>query len=382
MFQLSLKNLLRNKRRTFLTTASVALTLILVCLLGAVLMAMESAEGAADNRVVVRSAISLTFTLPEAYGQRLQQIDHVEAITPLNWFGGIYKDERPENFFAQFSTDPQTLLDVYPEYQIPPDQVSAWQAERTAFITGKALADKYGWKLGDQIFIKGSIYPLDLNLTLRGIFTEPNAPTAEKSIFFHRMYLEEALGNPGQVGTFFLRIDSPDNVASVVQAAESMFENSEAQVRAETEKAFSLSFLEMMGNVRMFLGAIGAAIVVSLLFITANTMAMATRERTNEVAVLKTLGFRRGHVVRLLLFESLAVGVGGALVGLVIAVALVKGAATALQNIFPIFGTLAVTPPIATLALALGLLIGLASGGFPALQAARMTIVDGLRKLT
>jgi putative ABC transport system permease protein len=382
MFQLSLKNLLRNKRRTFLTTASVALTLILVCLLGAVLMAMESAEGAADNRVVVRSAISLTFTLPEAYGQRLQQIDHVEAITPLNWFGGIYKDERPENFFAQFSTDPQTLLDVYPEYQIPPDQVAAWQAERTAFITGKALADKYGWKLGDQIFVKGSIYPLDLNLTLRGIFTEPNAPAAEKSIFFHRMYLEEALGNPGQVGTFFLRIDSPDNVAAVVQAAESMFENSEAQVRAETEKAFSLSFLEMMGNVRMFLGAIGAAIVVSLLFITANTMAMAARERTNEVAVLKTLGFRRGHVVRLLLFESVAVGVGGALVGLAIAVALVKGAAAALQNVFPIFGTLAVTPPIATLALVLGLFIGLVSGGFPALQAARMTIVDGLRKLT
>lgn len=382
MFQLSLKNLLRNKRRTFLTAASVALTLILVCLLGAVLAAMESAEGAADNRVVVRSAISLTFTLPEAYAQRLQQIDHVVAITPLNWFGGIYKDERPENFFAQFATDPQTLLAVYPEYQIPPDQVTTWQQERTAFITGKALADKYGWKLGDQIFIKGSIYPLDLNLTLRGIFTEPNAPAAEKTIFFHRMYLEEALDNPGEVGTFFLRIDSPDHVGTVVQTAEAMFENSEAQVRAETEKAFSLSFLEMMGNVRMFLGAIGAAIVVSLLFITANTMAMAARERTNEVAVLKTLGYRRGHVIRLLLFESLAVGVGGAIAGLAIAVVLVKGAAAGLQNIFPIFGTLSVTPPIAALALALGLFIGLISGGFPALQAARMSIVDGLRKLT
>lgn len=382
MFQLSLKNLLRNKRRTFLTAASVALTLILVCLLGAVLATMESAEGASDTRVVVRSAISLTFTLPEAYGPRLEQIEHVEAITPLNWFGGIYKDERPENFFAQFATDPQTLLDVYPEYQIPPDQVAAWQQERTAFITGKALADQHGWKLGDQIFIKGSIYPLDLELTLRGIFTEPNAPAAEKSIFFHRMYLEEAMGNPGQIGTFFLRIDSPDNVSAVVRAAEAMFENSEAQVRAETEKAFSLSFLEMMGNVRMFLGAIGAAIVVSLLFITANTMAMAARERTNEVAVLKTLGFRRGHVVRLLLFESLAVAMGGALVGLAIAVVLVKGAAAGLQNIFPIFGTLSVTLPIAALALGLGLFIGLVSGGFPALQAARMTIVDGLRKLT
>ncbi|MEZ4652598.1 MAG: FtsX-like permease family protein [Candidatus Eisenbacteria bacterium] len=302
-------------------------------------------------------------------------------MTPLNWFGGIYKDERPENFFAQFSCDPQTLLDVWPEYQIPQDQVATWRQERNSFICGQALADKYGWKIGDQIFIKGSIYPVDLTLTLRGIYTEPNAPSAEKSIYFHRKYLEEALGNPGQVGTFFLRIDSPDNVGTVVQHAEAMFENSEAQVRAETEKAFSLSFLEMLGNIRMFLGAIGAAIVVSLLFITANTMAMAARERTSEVAVLKTLGFRQGHVVRLVMFESLAVGLGGALVGLGLAYVLVRGAARGMENVFPIFGTLAVTPPVALLALGLGILIGLVSGGFPAWQAARLSIVDGLRKL-
>jgi putative ABC transport system permease protein len=381
MGKLALRNLLRNKRRTFLTMGSVSLALLLLCLLLSFLAAMERAEGAADNRIVVRNRISLTFNLPEAYEQRLRTVPHVVAVTSLTWYQGTYIDNRPANFFARFATDPPTFLDVYPEFQIAQDQVQAWQGDRMGFIAGKLLADKYGWKLGDQIFVKGDIYPVDINITLRGIFSEPSAPAQEKAIYFHRRYLEEALDNPGEAGTYAMRIDSPDNVAAVISATEAMFENSEARVRAETEEAFSLSFVEMLGNIRLLFGAIGLAVVVSILFITANTMAMAARERTTEVAVLKTLGFKPGQVVSVVMAESLAVGAGGGLLGVALAGGLMPGVARAMEEVFPVFGTLRVTGPTLALALAVSLVIGVLAGWFPAWQAARLRIVDGLRRV-
>jgi putative ABC transport system permease protein len=381
MGKLAWRNLLRNKRRSFLTMGSVAVTLVLLCLLLAILDAMERAEGSSDNRVVVRSAISLTFNLPESYWQRLETVAHVEAVTPLDWFGGTYIDNRPENFFPQFACDPATQLDVFPEYQIPAEQLKTWQAERNAFLAGKSLAEKHGWKIGDQIFLQGTIYPVDLELTLRGIFTVPNAPAQEKSIYFHRKYFQEALGNPGTTGSYWLRVRSPEDVPAVIAQTEAMFQNSDAQVRAETEKAFQLSFLEMLGNIRLFLGVIGLAVIISLLFITANTMAMAARERTTEVAVLKTLGFGRFQVVAMVLLESLAVGVLGSLAGLGLATLLLRTVATAMEDVFPIFGTLRMSGDVLLVGLALGIAIGLVSGWFPAFQAARLKIADGLRRV-
>ena len=381
MGRLTLRNLLRNKRRTFLTMSSVALALLLLCVLFSFLAAMERAEGSADNRVIVRNRISLTFSLPEAYEQRLRGVEHVEAVTPMTWYQGVYIDNRPQNFFARFTTDPATLLSVYPEYQISPQALADWQSDRMGFITGAALAEKYGWKIGDQIFIKGDIYPVDVNLTLRGIYQEPNAPAAEKQIFFHRRYLEEALDNPGEAGTYALLIDSPDNLPKVVSSIEAMFENSEARVRAESEEAFSLSFVEMLGNIRLLFGAIGSAIVVSILFITANTMAMAARERTTEVAILKTLGFRTRQVVALVLGESMLVALTGGIVGCALAFVLMPALAGVMQDVFPVFGTLRVTQGILVAALAASFAIGLLAGWFPAFAAARLRIVDGLRRV-
>ena len=381
MGKLALRNLLRNKRRTFLTMGSVSLALLLLCMLLSFLSAMERAEGAADNRVVVRNRISLTFSLPEAYEQRLRTLPHVVAVTPLTWYQGTYVDSRPEHWFARFASDPATLLSVYPEFQIPAAQVQAWQADRMGFIAGKFLADKFHWKVGQQIFVKGDIYPVDINITLRGVYSEPNAPAQEKSIYFHRKYLEEALGNPGQAGTYALRIDSPDNVADVISATEAMFENSEARVRAETEEAFSLWFVEMLGNIRLLFGAIGLAVVISILFITANTMAMAARERVSEVAVLKTLGFGGAQVVSMVLVESLVVGFGGGLIGIALAGGLMPGVAHAMEQFFPVFGTLRVTNGTLLLALAISIVIGVLAGWFPALQASRLRIVDGLRRV-
>jgi len=381
MLKLALRNLLRNKLRTILTLLSLVSALVLLCFLTAFLDVLATTEGSADNRVVVRSAVSLAMPLPEAYWQRLKTLEHVQGITTFNWYQGIFKNDRPENFFPRFSTDPDSLFEVYPEYKISEAEKAAWKAERTAFIAGKTLADKYHWKIGDQIFIKGDIYPVDVNLTLRGIFTAADAPSAEKQIFFHRKYLEEALGNPGLVGTYFLKIDSPQNVTKVIKAAEAMFTNAEFQVRAETEKAFQLSFLEMIGNIRLLFGAIGLAVVISIFFISANTMAMAARERTTEVGVLKTLGFRNGQVLSLVIIESVAVGLLGALVGLAISALSIRGISSALEKVFPIFGTFKMTPHTWAVGLGVGLLIGVLSGLIPAINASRVNIATALRRV-
>ena len=380
MKKLVWRNLIRNPMRTFLTIASVGLALFILCLLAALLKAMEGTEGTAANRMVVRHAVSLTFTLPESYGEKLRRLDHVLEVTTLNWYQGQYIDDKPENFFPRFSSEPDTLFEVFDDNLIPPDQLQAFKDDRAGFVAGKTLADKYGWKLGDQITIKGDIYPVDVQLNMVGIFENPKVRSSERQIFFQRRYLEEAMNNPGAVGTYWLKVDSPASVPAVVRAAEAMFANSDAPVRAETEEAFALSFLEMLGNVRLLLGSIGLAIVVSILFITANTMAMAARDRTREVAVLRTLGFRTGQVTGLVLGESVLVAVLGALFGTTLAWLVVKIAAGALAD-FGVYGNLAVGPGLFGVALAAGGLIGFLSGLLPAVGAARTDIVDGLRKV-
>jgi len=381
MNKLVWRNLTRNLMRTLLTIASVGLALFILCLLTALLQAMERAEGAAANRVVVRHAVSLTFALPENYWQRLRKLDHVLEVTPLNWYGGTYIDDKPANFFPRFSCDPDTLFAVFDDNEISPEHMAAFKADRAGFIAGKALVDKYGWKLGESITVKGDIYPVDIEVNLRGIFENPKARSNERQIFFQRRYLEEAMDNPGRVGTFWLKLDSPNSVPAVVKASEEMFANSESPVRAETEEAFQLSFLEMVGNIRLLLGSIGLAIVISILFITANTMAMAARDRTREVAVLRTLGFRTGQVTALVLSESVLVAVLGATFGVTLATILLKLTRKVLEENLAVFGTMAVSPTFFAVAVGVGAGIGLLAGILPALAAARTNIVDGLRKV-
>jgi putative ABC transport system permease protein len=341
----------------------------------------QGAESSSDNRVVVRNAISLTFDLPEYYGQRLATLDHVSAFTPLDWFGGIYIDQRPENFFAQFGCDPYTLFRVFPEITLAPSQRQAFEKERGSFIAGRELAEQYGWKPGDTVVIRGEIYPFDLNITLRGIFENAVDPTQERQIYFHREYMEEALDNPGVVGTWWLKIDSPGHVPEVIAAAEAMFANSASQVKAETEKAFQLSFVEMLGNIRLLFGAIGLAVVISVLFITGNTMAMTARERTTEMAVLRTLGFGRRHVVGLVFLEALAIALLGGVIGLLFSAGFIRTAALVMGKAFPLFSSLRLQPDTTVLGVLMVVGIGLASGIPPGLLAARTRIVDGLRRV-
>lgn len=381
MIHLAWRNLLRNRLRTLLTVASVALALFVLTVLTAFVQALENPEGTSASRLVVRHGVSLTFAMPEAYGQRLEDVDHIVAVAPLNWFGGTYKDQRPENMFPRFGTDPERLFEVFDDFVVDAADFEAWAGDRSGFLAGEDLRVAQGWEIGDRITLQGDIYPVDLELTLRGVFRRPGVAGGERQIFFHRRYLEEAVGNPGNVGTFWVRVDDPAAVPEVVSTVESKFANSSAPVRAETEEEFARSFMEMLGNLRLLVGSIGLAIVISILFITANTMAMAARDRTREVAVLRTLGFRRGQVTVLVLLEAVAVGVLGALGGVLLATLAIGGLRQGMADVFPAAAGLQASPAALALALAIGFGIGFASGLAPAVGASRIDIVDGLRRV-
>jgi len=376
--RLIIKNVGRNKRRTVLTVLSVSVSVFLLATMQAVISALGGIGQltGGEYRVVVRRNTSIADSMPEAYRQKIEQVPGVVAVYPSNWFGGIYKEDKPKYTFAQFYVDTKNLFDVQFELQISPEEKAAFQQERTAAVAGKKLADKYGWKLGDVIELKGAIYPLDPRLTLRGIYTGPQ----ESVFYFHREYVEEAFGRPGKVGQYRVRLDSPGSAARVMEEIDSMFKNSAAPTKTETEAAFAASFISMLGNVKGLISGIGLIVVFTITLIGANTMAMSARERFTEVAVMKALGFRPAMILTLMLSEAVLIALLGGVLAAIAAkvifqfVGLGDVLALFLQN-FKIGAS--------TIALALGAsaLIGLVSGGIPAWNAARISIVDGLRRV-
>jgi putative ABC transport system permease protein len=376
--RLIIKNVGRNKRRTVLTVLSVAVSVFLLATMQAVIAALGgiSELTGGEYRVIVRRNTSIADSMPEAYRQKIEQVPGVVATCPSNWFGGIYKEDKPQYMFAQFFVDPKTLFDVQFESEISAEEKAAFQRERTAAVVGKKLADKYGWKLGDVIELKGAIYPLDVRLTIRGIYTGPH----DTSFYFHRDYVEEAFGNPGNVGQYRVRIDSPDHAARVMEQIDSMFKNSAAPTKTETEAAFAASFVSMLGNVKGLITGVGLIVVFTITLIGANTMAMSARERFSEVAVMKALGFRPAAILTLMLSEAVLIALLGGVLAVVAAkvfyqfVGMGDMLAIFLQNFKITTGTI-------VMSLAASALIGLVSGGIPAWNAARIRIVDGLRKV-
>jgi putative ABC transport system permease protein len=376
--RLIIRNVGRNKRRTLLTVLSVSVSVFLLATMLAVLAAFggttESSGG--EYRLVVRRNTTLADAMPEAYEQKIQQVSGVVATSPANWFGGVYKEDKPFYTFAQFYVDPKTIFDVHPEIQISPQEKAAFQQERTAAIAGKKLFDKYGWKLGDVVELKTPYFDLNARLILRGMYTGPE----EGTLFFHRAYVEEAMGRPGLVGTFRVRMDSPDSAPRVMEEIDRMFFNSTAPTKTETEAAFAASFISMLGNVKGLIAGVGLIVVFTISLIGANTMAMSARERFTEVAVMKALGFRPGTVWALILSESVLIALLGGVVGVVAAKVIYQFIgvgdmmALFLQNFKITAGTIA-------LGLGVSALIGLVSGGIPAWTAARIKIVDGLRRV-
>jgi putative ABC transport system permease protein len=373
------KNAFRNKRRSTLTVLSIAFSLLLLTLMMTIWRAFYLDEGSAESaqRLVVRHRVSLTFSLPGYYRDKIRFVPGVVSVVPVSWFGGIYKDAKPENFFAQFGTDPEEFFKVYRDLQMPPEQLTAWQRDRQGVIVDDSLAKKYGWKLGDRIVLQGTIYPVNLELYIRGIFTS-NPDT--KSVYFNAKYVEEAVAFfKGKAGTFSILAASPADVSGVASAVDDMFRNSPQPTKAESEKAFGLEFVAMMGNVKAFILVICMAVVFATLLVSANTMAMSIRERTREVAVLKTLGFTRRSVLSLFISEAVALALAGGLIGTALAYVLVYGLTHSPQ--FISFFPMKVTPGMWVVAAFIAGFVGLMSALVPSYHASKVNIVDGLRHI-
>jgi putative ABC transport system permease protein len=372
------KSAFRNKRRSLLTVLSIAFSLLLLTLMMTIWRAfyIDTASAESAQRLVTRHRVSLTESLPGFYREKIRAIPGVTAIAPNNWFGGLYKDDKPENMFAQFGTDPEEILKVFTDFKIPPDQVQAWQRDQAGVIVDDQLAKKYGWKLGDRIVLRGTIYPVDLELTIRGIYIGPQ-PT--DSVYYNQKYVEEAVPfAKGKAGTFEILADSPANVPIIAKSVDDMFRNSPEPTKTESEKAFYLSFVNSIGNVKAFILSICFAVVFATLLVSATTMAMSIRERTREVAVLKTLGFTRQSILRLYIGEAVLVALTGGALGCLLAIVLVAALAHAPgMGIF--LAGVKVTPPTLLAAIIVAGMVGFISAIIPAYHSAKLDIVEGLR---
>jgi putative ABC transport system permease protein len=378
--RLIVKNAGRNKRRSVLTILSISAAIFLLAFMQAIMNSFSSASEltGAELRLIVRRN-SLADAMPESYREKIAQVPGVVAICPANWFGGTYKEDKPQYYFAQFYVDAKTLFDVQSEYQISPAEKQAFQQERTAAIAGRKLAAKYGWKIGDVIELKGTFHPVNPQLTLRGTYTTA-ADAPEGGLFFHREYVEEALGRPGEVGTFRIKLDSPASAPGVMDAVDAMFKSSAAPTKTETEASFQASFVSMLGNVKGLITSVGLVVVFTISLIAANAMAMTARERFTEVAVMKALGFRPGLVLGLILSESVFIALIGGVLGTLGARLGASALPSALRDMI-FLQNLRVSPTVIALSLGASILIGLCSGGIPAWSAARVRIVDGLRRV-
>ncbi|MFY9645622.1 MAG: FtsX-like permease family protein [Terriglobales bacterium] len=372
------KSAFRNKRRSILTVISIAFSLLLLTLMMTIWHAFYIDKGDAQSamRLVTRHRVSLTQAMPGFYREKIRAIPGVVAVAPVNWFGGIYRDDKPENFFAQFGTDPEEIMKIFTDFHLPADQLQAWQRDRAGAIVDDQLAKKYGWKMGDRITLKGTIYPVDLELTIRGIYTGPQ-PT--NSVYFNQKYVEEAVSfAKGKAGTFDILADSPADVPKIASAVDDMFRNSPEPTKTESEKAFELSFINSIGNVKAFILSICFAVVFATLLVSATTMAMSIRERTREVAVLKTLGFTRQTILRLYIGEGVLVALTGGFLGCLLAMLLVSGLAHA-PGLGLYFGGVTVTPATFLLAIFVAGTVGFLSAMVPAYHSAKLDIVEGLR---
>jgi putative ABC transport system permease protein len=371
------KNAFRNKRRSILTILSIGGSLLLLTFLITIWRSFYDSKPTEESaqRLIVRHKVSLVFNLPSYYRQKIQSVPHVKEVVNQQWFGGQYMDDKPEHYFAQFGTDPQEFFKVYPEFKIPADQLEAWQHDRAGAVVDAGLANKFHWKLGDRLNITGKIFPVNLELTIRGIFTAPD-PT--QSIYFDKDYIDEGFPKlKGSEGFFGVLADSPDAVPGVAEAIDEEFRNADRPTKTESEHAFQLGFIGMLGNIKAFIMSICLAVVFTILLVSANTMAMSIRERTREVAVLKTLGFTRNSILGLFVGEAISLALVGGFMGSMLCYFIVTGMAA--QGGY--FTGMKVTPLTIAAALVIAAVVGFVSSFIPSYNAARINIVDGLRHI-
>jgi len=376
------RNILRHRLRTGLTVLGITIAILAFGLLRTVVGLWHlGVERSVATRLVTRNAISLVFTLPISYYDRIRQVPGVKSVSYGNWFGGIYIDEK--YFFANEAIEPKSFLDLYPEFVLPEDQKQAFIHDRKGCIVGSRLAARYGWKVGDQLTLKGTIFPGQWEFVLRGIFNGAEKSTEERILFFQWDYLNETLKKTAprradQAGFYMIGISKPELAAQVAQDVDRVFKNSLAETLTETEKAFQLGFASMTEAIMVAIQIVSYVVIVIILAVVANTMAMTARERIGEYAIFKTMGFKGRHIAGMIFGESLLICIIGCICGILLTFPVGRLFGDLLGDYLPSFE---IKPATVGLDMLFALLVGAISGIFPTLRAVRIRIADGLRRI-
>src|SRR5215471_10851913 len=371
------RNAFRNKRRTVLTILSISMSLFLISTLRTLLEQLESPPLTAESatRVLTRHQTSLSNVLPISYRDKIRHVPGVKEVSPYQWVGGIYKD--PANFFAQFAVDPDCFFEVYSDiHTLSPEQKAAFQKDRIAALVGVSIAKRYGWNIGDTITLQGTFLPRNIELVIRGFVTGGGS---NNSLYMRHDYLNELWDNYDSSGIFAIRVHSAEQIPAVIETIDNMFVSSTAPTKTETEQAFLLGFVSMLGNVRSLVVSISTVLIFTIVLVAANTMAMSIRERTGEIAILKTLGFSPGHVLTILIGESALIAVAGGLIGSIAARYIyARMDISAMTTGF--IETFNVTWGTVLLAAGISLAVAFTSTLVPAWNASRLAIADAVRR--
>lgn len=381
-FKLILRNTLRHKLRTGLTVLGFVVAFLSFGLLQTIVDAWYAgAEGAAPDRLITRNAVSLMVPLPLHYREKIRAVEGVKTVAAANWFAGVYQD--PKNFFPQFAIDPVPYFSMFPEYRIDEDQMRAFLRDRKGAVVGRKLAQTHGWKIGDAIPLKGTIFPGNWEFVVRAIYDAGEAKTDTSQFFFHWQYLNETMRlrapqRANQVGIFVIAVADVDRAAEISETIDEQFENSIAETLTETEQAFQIGFVKQTESIVIAIRIVSFVVIFIILAVMANTMAMTARERMSEYATLKALGFAPSYVGSLIYGESLAIACIGCALGMGLTFPIGDWFAKQMGTLFPVFE---VSGQTLLLQIVCALAVGVIAAALPAHRAARVRIVEGLRAI-
>jgi putative ABC transport system permease protein len=382
ILKLLIRNAFRHRLRSGLTILGITIAILAFGLLRTVITTWYlGVEASSASRLVVRNSVSLIFPLPLSYKDRIRQVEGVTLVSYGNWFGAYYIDKK--NFFANFAVEPRTYLELYPELIMDPGEKNSFLRDRRGCVAGIKLVEKFGWKIGQGITLQGTIYPGNWDFVLKGIYRGRDRSVDETQFFFHWDYLNETMkrttpARADQIGFLMVGVRDPEIAAQVAAAIDSQFKNSIAETLTETEKAFTQSFLSMAEAIIIAIRVVSLLVIIIILAVVANTMAMTTRERTGEYAILKTLGYGPGAIAVLIFGESLLITLLGCAVGIIFTFPVASAFGQALSSYFPYFN---VETETLYLDAAAAVLVGVLAAIIPARRAIRIRIADGLRKV-
>lgn len=382
ILKLLIRNAFRHKLRTILTVVGVAIAIVAFGLLRTLVnLWYAGVEASSASRLITRNAISLAFPLPISYKDRIRQVPGVKDVSWGNWFGGIYKEEK--NFFPNFAIDPKSYLPMYPEYILAPDEAKAFILDRKGCIVGRKTAQRFGWKVGDLVTLRGTIYSGQWEFMIRGIYRGAEKNTDETQLLFHWDYLNETIKQAGsnradQPAFFLISLTKPELAAEVSLAIDAIFKNSLAETLTETEKAFQMGFVSMTEAILIAIQIVSYVVIVIIMVVAANTMAMTARERIAEYATLKTLGFGPWHIAGVVFGESVVIAMTGGCVGVALTFPAAHWIETELSQFFPVFS---ITSQTIMMDLTAALVVGVVAGIFPTWRGSTIRIADGLRRI-